>query len=96
MTDDVKNAPTPGPWQVKHLPSVSYVFSKTKLANVYSEAYGDVENQHANAMLVAASPDLLEAAKAVIGFCPSHGSMEFEMALDELRAAILKATGAKQ
>jgi len=55
---------TPGPWDlVQHNEKDSRVGRKTLLAIVYSEAYRDRENQEANARLIAAAPDLLEACR---------------------------------
>lgn len=60
---------TPGPWtnhgriQQSGLPHSS-VAAKTLLARVYSEAFGDSEQETANANLIAAAPDLLAAVRA--------------------------------
>ena len=57
---------TSGPWRVKHTEKVSYVFSKTKLADVFSETFRDIENQHANAHLIAAAPEMYEALTGIV------------------------------
>lgn len=54
---------TPGDWKVAHKKGVSYIYANTKLADVYSTAFGDEENQVANAALIAAAPDLYEVAQ---------------------------------
>lgn len=59
---------TPGPWGIKHTERVSYVFSNTKIADVYSAVFRDTENQHANANLMAAAPELLEACEIVLEY----------------------------
>lgn len=56
---------TPGPWKVhgrdtRGLPH-SLVGGDTLIAKVYSKCYGDVEQENANAKLIAASPSLLAA-----------------------------------
>lgn len=60
---------TPGPWtnhgrqpNVPGLPHAA-VAAKTLIARVYSEAYGDEEQEKANADLIAASPDMLAALR---------------------------------
>jgi hypothetical protein len=59
---------TPGPWtnhgriQQPGLPHSS-VAAKTLLARVYSEAFGDDAQETANANLIAAAPDLLDALR---------------------------------
>lgn len=62
---------TPGPW-TNHgriaqpgLPH-SAVAAKTLLARVYSEAFGDSEQETANANLIAAAPELLDALENVV------------------------------
>lgn len=88
---------TPGPW-TNHgripqpgLPHSS-VAAKTLIARVYSEAYGDTEQETANARLVAAAPDLLDAARAALDDLISDGHAHYRVA-ETLRAAIEKATG---
>ena len=59
---------TPGPW-INHgripRPDTPYssVGAKTLIARVWSQAFRDVEQEAANASLIAAAPDLLEACK---------------------------------
>ena len=99
---------TPGPWKnhgrqpnVGGLPH-SAVAAKTLLARVYSEAYGDVVQEKANADLIAAAPDLLEALKASADSfcsycCPSVWKTGDDQPHSEQckanRAAIAKAEG---
>ncbi|WP_250512660.1 hypothetical protein [Caballeronia sp. INDeC2] len=66
----------------------SAVAANTLLARVYSEAFGDSEQETANANLIAAAPELLEALQAVVSVA-DRATVEFDMA----RAAIAKATG---
>jgi DNA-directed RNA polymerase subunit RPC12/RpoP len=57
---------TPGPWdKVVHGERDSRVGASTLIAIVYSTAFRDRENQEANAHLIAAAPDLLEALKSI-------------------------------
>jgi hypothetical protein len=58
---------TPGPWKVVGVAREgvrhSRVAAKTLIARVYSEAFGDVAQEEANARLIAAAPDLLAVAR---------------------------------
>lgn len=87
------SAHTPGPW-TNHgriyntgFPHSS-VGAKTLIARVYSEAFGDIEQEGANARLIAAAPDLLAALQGVLRVA-DRKTDEFDAA----RAAIAKATG---
>lgn len=64
---------------------------------VISNVEDATEEDRANARLIAAAPDLLEALKAMLDAEPGYGwggSSEAEIAAQELaRAAIAKATG---
>lgn len=88
---------TPGPWLVDHdtditgsesSPEIGCV-GKVDIAHVYLRAVpGKTE---ANARLIAAAPDLLEALKAVLNSClDSRGLAD---AYKQARAAIAKAEG---
>jgi hypothetical protein len=65
-------------------------FSLPKFILGYCESIEGTDESAANARLIAAAPDLLEALQAVI----DHGSMTgADWASDKARAAIAKATG---
>lgn len=97
------NKHTPGPW-TNHgripqpgLPH-STVAAKTLIARVYSEAFGDIEQEEANARLVAAAPELLEALQMYVESMRDafsdfghFGSPVYKAAV----SAISKATGEK-
>jgi hypothetical protein len=64
---------TPGPWLNYGRVSTtgllySAVAAKTLIAKVYSESYGDQEQERANARLIAAAPDLLDALIELVGW----------------------------
>lgn len=91
---------TPGPWEFcgnDSLP-ILHVYAPDH-RNVFN-GERPLEEQEANARLTAAAPDLLEAAKRaekVIDILwVSHHSSRADPALEELRAAIRKATGEQQ
>ena len=89
---------TKGPWRVQRQnPSPTtgeWMISGAKpgyLAEVRDCGSGDVQ---ANARLIAAAPDLLEALQRMLD-APSHGTHEaMRRANEAARAAIAKATGA--
>ena len=80
---------TPGPWRVveDRVPSSLEVYAgKTAIAECWRRA--DVETEIANARLIAAAPDLLEALEFVIRGVPDTWE-----GVQKARAAIAKATG---
>lgn len=96
---------TPGPWKnlgritQTGLPN-SAVGAKTLIAKVYSEAFGDSEQETANANLIAAAPDLLDQLRVTVLYlqsaCLAMDKESRQMALEtvaEARATIAKATG---
>lgn len=86
---------TPGPWkaypiEMNHGLPYTPVAANTLLAKVYSEAFGDYEQSEANARLVAAAPDLLEALKLADAML-SGANMNANVVEQKVRAAIAKA-----
>lgn len=89
---------TPGPWRYckeNGSPTTGqHMIAGGKpgyLAEVRDCGSGDVE---ANARLIAAAPELLEALEFLVG-CVSHGyTNDDAKAISNARAAIAKATGA--
>lgn len=59
---------TPGPWIAHHRANVSFVAANTKIADVFSTVFKDEVNQHANANLMAAAPELLQACRDTVVF----------------------------
>ena len=97
------NKHAPGPW-TNHgripqpgLPH-STVAAKTLIARVYSEAFGDIEQEEANARLMSAAPELLEALQMYVESMrdafPDFGHFE-SPAYKATVSAIFKATGEK-
>ncbi|MCE4544625.1 MULTISPECIES: hypothetical protein [unclassified Caballeronia] len=92
---------TPGPW-TNHgripqpgLPHSS-VAAKTLLARVYSEAFGDSEQETANANLIAAAPELLESLEQMVRLATRNDIPESEQLEIASRAidVLQKARGA--
>jgi hypothetical protein len=84
---------TPGPWAYAWAGGIALVFQKGE-ATIASIPYDDdneIPQVEANARLIAAVPDLLEALKGVLRVA-DRATVEFDAA----RAAIAKATGEKQ
>lgn len=93
----------PGPW-VTHPTEVDEEYFGTfipvrdatrhLIALVWND--DDLESEHANARLIAAAPDLLEACRIVLRRCDGSGTITY-MDASELRlkivAAIAKAEG---
>lgn len=91
---------TPGPWKVhgrdtRGLPH-SLVGGDTLIAKVYSKCYGDVDQENANAVLIAAAPSLLAALitarddmQAILPLAPGD---YLEKAIASADAVIEKAT----
>jgi hypothetical protein len=88
---------TPGPWEA------SITANSIGQRHIYDEnnhpiaqtVHKDVEHPErisANALLIAAAPELLDALQNLLGF-GINGTIESQMAQDDARAAIAKATG---
>ena len=86
---------TPRPWVVGNRYSETGVFSadgETLVANTHSsqrnfDRDAQVTEQHANARLIAAAPDLLEALRLALPYVRNDNTASV------MRAAITKATG---
>jgi hypothetical protein len=97
---------TPGPWEAVIDPQrstwflIAFADWHTRVCRMTLYAYEE-EEQEANARLIAASPDLLEALEAMVEHfatptsersAASYGKTKAQVA-DEARAAIAKAIG---
>ena len=89
---------TPGPWTVSQQPGLRFfiVGNEEILAEVLPEVlpctWDDV--QFANANLIAAAPELLEAAQGIARFDEDgYDAKEFRQTMANLKAAIRKAKG---
>ena len=101
---------TPGPWKVNEtvqMTSSVYIFADRNFACVYDE-WQDRSIMDANARLIAAAPDLLEALKATWAVLDAAGLMTLSFGVQiggtawyleasdvkqQARAAIAKAEG---
>ena len=91
---------TPGPWKAfNSIKAIGVGSERSDVAWVRFEEYGLIdtarsqEEDKANARLIAAAPDLLEAIAGLVG-CIDHGSESPTEKLDAARAAIAKASSA--
>lgn len=98
------NTHTPGPWQVRKVDGHLSIFVPSERGltceiaeriggEVFKDAsgaYRDYSRVEANARLIAAAPDLLEALVAVLNYCVDD---EGQPTIATARAAIAKATG---
>lgn len=79
---------TPGPWMVRSTGSVGT--DNMMVANVYPMEDQNLEEHDANARLISAAPELLDALLGVVEYTALFD--DFTQAA--MRAAIAKATGA--
>lgn len=95
-----KDTHAPGPWTARHEPDEGGEYAiQAKNGIQVALTIGNTRTEAANAHLIAAAPELLEALQACMDFLepmrfdrPSDDARAFE--LDKLaRAAIAKATG---
>jgi len=94
---------TPGPWEInQRVDNPCGIDAFISIANVHGVAYafGDTKEQReANAHLIAAAPDLLEACKAVLRWAQVmnlYGTSSEPACVDMCEAAIAKAEGSDQ
>jgi hypothetical protein len=83
---------TPGPWNIFQSIGLEVEADGIPICEIWQR--GDEEQEQANARLIAAAPDLLEALKEVLsswedGYTPNEDQDTYNTA----RAAIRKATG---
>ena len=89
---------TPGPWEVRSYDKGSQrdmhgIFKLGNQLPIVESVWGrNIHESDANAKLIAAAPQLLEALQNLLGF-GTGGSMESEQAKDDARRAIVAATG---
>ena len=84
---------TPGPWYHEGTPQpVIASESDPKGRDIALVRLWDGDEAEANAHLIAAAPEMLEALEAVVANC-GHLNWEQEKALIDARAAIAKAKG---
>ena len=90
-----ENKHTPGPWvvvtddtaaQVKGFPCIH---SDNYIVVGVEGMYGDIETDYANARLIAAAPDLLEALEMALVWLDYEGKYDVQ----GIRASIAKARG---
>ena len=88
---------TPGPWAVERFPFSIGVYTEMPenqcLAILQNEERLVTPELEANARLIAAAPDLLEACKSAIRMWDEDPRMPNGGIADSLRAAITKAEG---
>ena len=93
---------TPGPWLIEaqnsHTGAIATVHNTTDVwVEIWSENWivtgMGPEEQSANARLIAAAPDLLEALKEIIAAADGDGWNQLDASFATARAAIAKAEG---
>ncbi len=93
---------TPGPWvvvrtaqsqaRIKTLPTTDIGIETVAIIKMYPQWKTDARRM-ANARLIAAAPDLLEALEAIVTLAADHGRMNLPECAGMTRAAIAKAKG---
>ena len=85
---------TPGPWRYMAGTHSHYDSEGKAIARVYGPRGIDCSRRDANARLIAAAPDLLEALKGMLSRTDGQAIYNFmEPQREAARAAIAKATG---
>jgi hypothetical protein len=84
---------TPGPWAVADVGEVVVCATGRTLCDVYSSPATGDEQADADANLIAAAPDLLEALEAAHWWLVFFGTDHLEPVRARCRAAIAKARG---
>ncbi len=96
------NKHTPGPWDFpKEQSAIRYTVNDmhnrhVAMVSCYCAKQGDEVENLANAQLIAAAPDMLEALKSLVSFTErtTEGWTEADLEiLDQAQTAIAKATG---
>lgn len=86
----MQTAHTPGPWRVS--PKGAYVMTHEKK----NTAFVMEANRSANASLIAAAPELLDALQTMLAAVDADRIPGIGLATDKARAAIAKAEGSAQ
>lgn len=86
-------SPTKGPWIIDQTPDGLEIHSESEHAHIATvEYYGFPEQEFADAHLVSAAPDLLDALNDALCALEVCGK-DFNYAMSKARAAIAKAKG---
>ncbi len=84
---------TPGPWFNTRFKGVNYRITKNAIGG--GEKIAQLIPNEANACLIAAAPDLLEALRGLLGFAAVHATPgvrdNYTLACEQARAALAKA-----
>ncbi len=83
---------TPGPWQFDGLDKIIGDQGNAEVCQVWGAAVED-QDGYANARIIAAAPDLLEACKCALNSLDMIGATRGSPITTQLRAAIAKAEG---
>ena len=87
-----KTKHTPGPWKTSYT-NISVVTAENGAVVARASKLNGLMNLQANARLIAAAPDLLEALQTVVANAPDPYCAITRFIDAQCRAAIAKATG---
>lgn len=82
---------TPGPWRVVPTGAGNVLIQSDSVSQTVATVHG--AEQAANARLIAAAPELLEALQLAVGIIENHPAMGAMAVPPSFRAAIAKAEG---
>jgi hypothetical protein len=85
---------TPGPWLLDQSAEMSSISASGADGEYIGITYMTLPNHEANASLIAAAPDLLEALRDMVTYGHETHGTQVLLARKAARAAIAKATGA--
>jgi len=88
---DMKTKHTPGPWRYNGKTDV-YNANGATICELY-KGYQSIPECRANAHLIAAAPDLLEAMEGLLAWEPRQKDHAERLAWEDALAAIAKAKG---
>ena len=95
--DEAKH--TPGPW-LTHKEGFSSIYIESRIGGGMLQEVASCgptgegsDQQEANARLIAAAPELLEALAEIVSAADGEGWNQLDPSLSKARAAIAKATG---
>lgn len=87
---------TPGHWTQDKFGNVKTPFGNTLVTEGVALAGSSNEETRANARLISAAPELLEALQEIIASADAGNAAILDSLTCKARAAIAKATGAQQ
>ena len=89
----MKQQYTPGPWEVVEQDNNEDIYFIEPNVAIIERCVNDPSSDIANARLIAAAPDLLEALELIASTDPVDAALDPQRAMRVAKAAIAKALG---